>query len=206
MKIHDISMTIRPEMAVYKNRDAKRPKFVQSAWFDTQGVYETDITFNLHTGTHVDFPLHTLPGGATSDVAKPGDFIGTALVVDCTDVIQAITKADLEHAAIQEDDWVLLKTRNSAVETFDFEFVYLAKDAAEYLVSKRIRGVGIDALGIERNQPNHPTHDALLGNGIYILEGLRLQTIEPKRYSFLGVPLKLAGVEAAPLRAVLLEE
>ena len=205
MKLYDISMTIEASMAVYKNKEAKKPKFFQSADFSVQGVYETDLTLNLHTGTHIDFPLHTLPGGKTSDSERLEDYLGKAKVLDLSHVDFAIEKSDLVHFNIEKGDFILLKTRNSLQDSFDVEFVYLAHSAALYLAESGIRGVGIDTLGIERNQPNHPTHDTLLSHDIIILEGLRLKEIEPKTYQLLALPLKIRGVEASLCRAVLLE-
>ncbi len=206
MKVYDISMTIEPRMAVYKDRDAKRPVFRTVASQPAQSVHETELTMNLHTGTHVDYPRHVMPAGSDSDAAELFPFLGTAVVLDLVGVEDAVGKKDLEKHSIRRGDLVLLKTRNSLQEDFDFQFVYLSAEAAEYLAHKEVRGVGIDALGIERDQTGHPAHHALLGNGIFIIEGLRLRDVPAKRYRFVGLPLKIAGVEAAPLRAVLIEE
>lgn len=92
------------------------------------------------------------------------------------------------------------------VEDFDFEFVYLDKSGALYLKEKEIVGVGIDALGIERSQPDHETHKILLEAGIVILEGLRLKDVEEGEYFLYAAPLKIKGAEAAPTRAVLIKE
>ncbi len=205
MKLIDISMTIHPGMTVYKNRDSKRPVFKQSASFEENGVYETDVTFNLHTGTHVDFPLHTIQGGTTSDGHSLDIFVGKAKVFDLRHVVDHIDVTDLIGFDIRQGDFVLFQTKNSLTDAFDFAFIYLNFAAATYLVEKKIRGVGIDALGIERNQPNHPTHDALLHAGIIILEGLRLKEVVPKTYQLFCLPLKIAGVEALPVRALLID-
>jgi len=206
MRFYDISMTIEPSMTVYKNKDSKRPHFLQSASFDQQGVYETDLHVNLHTGTHVDFPLHTIPGGSTSSQERLEDFYGACKVFDFTHLVDHISRDDLEKVAIEKGDFILFKTRNSFVEPFDFDFVYLDKTGAEYLKEKAIRGVGIDTLGIERSQANHPTHDLLLGNGIYILEGLRLALVESGEYTLVALPLKIKDVEASLVRAILIEK
>ncbi len=206
MIIHDISLAITPSMTVYKNKDIKRPLFSSAATFEKEGVYETQLSMNLHTGTHIDFPLHTIKNGNNSNHHPLETFIGTALVIDLSHLDDHISENDLLPFEINPGDFVLLKTRNSLTEDFDFNFVYLDASAARYLVSKKIRGVGIDALGIERNQPNHPTHDLLLSNHIIILEGLRLKGIAPKIYDFLALPIKIDNVEALPVRAVLIEK
>lgn len=199
-------MTIEPKMQVYKNRDNKRPTIKQVADFDTQGVYESELTMNLHTGTHVDFPHHTLSDGATSESISIDRFIGRAIVLDLTHVSDHISESDLSVFDIEADDIVLLKTRSSLSEDFDFNFVYLDISGSHYLVAKGVRAVGTDALGIERNQPGHPTHDDLLSHGVMIIEGLRLKDVVPKRFQFVGLPLKMNHVEALPMRAILIDD
>jgi arylformamidase len=120
-----------------------------------------------------------------------------------TNVIDCITKEDIDSLSIGEEDFILFKTRNSFDQSFNFDFIYLAEDAAKYLTDKNISGVGIDALGIERNQEGHPTHDILLGQGIIILEGLNLKEIEHDVYEMVCLPLYLDDVEALPVRVLL---
>ncbi|MDT8336741.1 MAG: cyclase family protein, partial [Candidatus Izemoplasmatales bacterium] len=61
--IYDISVAITPEMTVYKNKEEKKPKIKQVNFFDKQGNYESEISLNMHTGTHIDYPLHMLENG-----------------------------------------------------------------------------------------------------------------------------------------------
>ncbi len=201
--IHDISINISKDMVVYKNRDKKKPRFTNSADFKNNGVYETDISMNLHTGTHIDYPLHTIENGKTSKNHSLDNLIGSAKVFDLTHLKEKISKSDIEDFDIKADDFVLFKTRNSAEDFFNFDFIYVALDAAIYLKDKAVRGVGIDALGIERNQEGHPTHDTLLSNDIIILEGINLHHIDPKTYEMWCLPLKIHDVEALPVRAIL---
>ncbi len=81
--------------------------------------------------------------------------------------------------------------------------MYLSEGGARYLANKEVKLVGIDYLSIERGQPDHPTHKALLLKDIPILEGLRLAPIVEGTYTLYCFPLKLIGTEAAPCRAVL---
>jgi kynurenine formamidase len=126
----------------------------------------------------------------------------------------SITAVDLEkkEAALAgsgpvfaENRSVLLKTKNSLQDQFDFSFVYLEKSGAAYLAQKKVRGVGIDALGIERDQPDHETHKTLLGAEIWIIEGLRLGDVPEGSYILAVMPLKVKSVEALPVRAALLD-
>jgi arylformamidase len=196
-------MKITPDMMVYKNRKEKKPVFEIAASFEKNGVYETNLTMNLHTGTHIDFPKHTLENGHTSIDFDLSKLLRAVKVFDMTSVLDSIKKEDIDSLSIGENDFILFKTRNSFDETFNFDFVYLAEDAAKYLAKKNISGVGIDALGIERNQEGHPTHDILLKKGIIILEGLNLKEVEHDIYDMICLPMYIDDVEALPVRVVL---
>jgi arylformamidase len=203
--IYDISMTIHPKMTVYKDKQEKLPIINQVNSFEKDGNYESSITMNLHTGTHIDFPLHMIETGNNSNTENLNILTGKAKVFDFTHLNEKITYEDIKNLQINENDFVIFKTKNSFVEEFDYDFIYLAIDAANYLTDKKIRGVGIDALGIERAQKNHPTHKILLSNNIIILEGLRLKDIKEDLYELFCLPLKIANVEALPVRAILIK-
>jgi arylformamidase len=206
MKVYDISMTVSPEIMTYKNLPEKKPIFENQSNFDNGSHYETKVTYNLHTGTHVDAPLHMVEDGATMESYDIGRFITPCRVLDLTHVRGMVHKDDLKGFDIQPGDFLLLKTKNSWDTAFDFDFVSLAEDGAIYLKELGVDGVGIDALGIERSQPSHMTHISLLGQGIIILEGLQLKEVPEGKYQLIALPIKLAGVEAAPVRAVLIDD
>lgn len=203
VKLIDISMPVHAGMTVYKNKEEKRPVLHRS----TSGhATETMLTMNLHTGTHVDAPLHMLPDGGTIDGTYSLDtFWGRAFVVDLSHLEDKVDAAAVEGLDLDGVDWLLLKTRNSKVTDFDFSFVYLDREAAEILAHRGLKGVGIDALGIERAQEGHPTHRTLLTEGVCILEGLRLDHVAEGYYDFFAMPIAIENVEAAPVRAVLIE-
>jgi arylformamidase len=205
MKIHDISMLIHRDMPVYKNIEDKRPRRDVVANYETGNHYESRIYMDIHTGTHFDAPLHMVEGGDTIENIDLYNCIVPCTVFDLTHLETEITKKDLEAIEFGEGDFVIFKTRNSFSEEFDFNFVFIEKSAAQYLKDKKVKGVGIDALGVERSQPGHETHTALLGSGITVLEGLALKDIEPGKYLLCALPLKIQGAEGAPARAVLIE-
>lgn len=202
-KVIDISMMVEPDIPVYKNRQEKKPEFINISNHLNDGVYETRVSINLHTGTHIDAPLHMIDSGETIDYYTPLPLLTACKVLDLTGVNDKITRQHLQAFLIEKDDFILLKTNNSTNPDFNTDFVFLAKDGAEYLVEKEIIGVGIDSLGIERDQPGHPTHKVILGNGMTLIEGLRLARVEAGKYILSLSPLKIKGVEAAPVRAVL---
>lgn len=202
MKMYDVTATIYEGMTVYKNKPEKQPKFNTV----TNGyVTETRMELDVHTGTHVDAPLHMVVDGDTFESVPMESLVGQAKLFDLTDVEDGITKSDLEKFDIEKGDFVLLKTKNSFEEEFNFEFIYLTKDGAEYLTEIGVRGVGIDTLGIERDQEGHPTHKTLFGDNIIIIEGLRFKEVEQGEYFMVAAPLKIEGTDASPARVLLFE-
>jgi len=212
VKIYDISMEIKQDMMVYKNKDEKRPRMQVNSDFSSGNSYESTLTLELHTGTHMDAPLHMIPEGDTIDQQDLSKVVTACRVIDLSHVEDKIKKEHLEKKDIKQGEFLLLKTRNSLRQEdssqnlqFDFDFVYLDKDGAEFLKDKGIIGVGIDSLGIERAQPEHDTHEILMGNKIVIIEGLVLKDILEGEYTLIALPLKIKNAEASPIRAVLLE-
>lgn len=203
MIIYDVSMTIDSMMQVYKNREEKKPKITIDQNFEQGSTYESRLDMNLHTGTHMDFPLHILKDGNDSNALDLEHLIRPVKVFDLTMIDDSIGSSDVEPLDIREDDFVLFKTKNSFEEEFNFKFIYLKEDAARHLAKVGVKGVGIDALGIERDQKGHPTHRALLGKEIIIIEGLRLKMVEEGNYFMFALPLKVRDVEALPLSVVL---
>jgi arylformamidase len=204
MKIIDISWPISLDMTAYKDRKVVSFNYVKT--FERDQVRESSITLGSHSGTHIDAPSHFLADGNASHQMPLGATCGPCIVLDCTNVTEAITDADLKQHAIEQGARVLLKTRNSALDAtapFAYDFIYLAASGAAYLASKKIKAVGIDFLGIERQQPSHATHETLMRAGITIIEGLRLAAVHPGSYMLWCLPLSVQGLEAAPARAVL---
>lgn len=205
MEIIDITMTIEPAMPLYKNRKEKSPEFYNVKEFEKDGVMESSVKFNLHTGTHVDAPLHYLKDGEDVASLSPEKFMGLCRVVDLTEIEERITENDIDGMDFSGLDFVLFKTRNS-VESRLVDFVYIDESAAKILKGKNLKGVGIDALGIERDQGGHPTHKILLKEDLLIIEGLELKNVSPGEYLLIVLPLKIRNAEAAPARALLIKD
>lgn len=205
MQIFDVSMSITPDMPVYKNEPENQPSIKVLKNFEHTGYLESSITMSLHSGTHIDCPRHMLPDGNFIEDLDLSRVIRYCVVWDMTAITERITREDLTPLPISKDDFVIFKTRNSEAKHFDPDFIYLDNSGAELLKEKQVAGVGIDCLGIERDQPDHNTHRTLFEAGIIILEGLRLQKVPPGEYVLFAAPLKIIQVEAAPVRAVLIK-
>lgn len=204
MKIYDISMPIAHDMPVYGGKEGKRPRLVKEIEFSRGQVYESRLDINLHTGTHIDSPLHMIPGGAGMEAIRLEQLVRSCYLLDLTNAEERITADDLMGRRIHKGDFLLLKTQNSFKDILEGSFVYLDKTGAAYLNDIGIAGVGIDALGIERAQPGHETHIQLLNSGVTILEGLRLKDMEEGEYLLSAAPVLIPGAEAAPVRAYLI--
>ena len=205
-RIIDISMTIEMNMQVWKNAEHKKPVITNVSNHDQHRPHESQLNMNVHTGTHVDAPLHMLPGGETIETITLEQLCGPARVVDLTHVRGHISISDLKPLCIKRGERILLKTTNSFFDSFDPNFPYLHADGAAYLAEIGVTLVGIDALGIERAQPEYPTHRTLMRGGIIIVEGLRLAHVEAGEYTLILAPIKMTGTDAAPARAFLLSD
>lgn len=207
-KIYDVTMPITETMPVYKNKPEKRPQFeITSDHPSTgNGVRETRIHIDVHTGTHIDAPLHMLKGAPTMESIPLERLVCPCRVVNLEHVSGGITGADLEPLSIERGEFLVIKTKNSADTEFNFDFVYIAEDGARFLVERGIAGVAVDALGVERSQPGHETHEVLFGADVVVIEGLRLADVPEGRYQLVALPLRLVGLDASPARVILIEE
>jgi arylformamidase len=165
------------------------------------------MTLGVHTGTHMDAPLHFIPNARSIDTMPLDATLGPARVIPIRDT-QSIKREELKEHAIGAGDRILFKTSNSAqawnTDTFAEDFVYISQDAARYLVECGVRMVGVDYLSVGGYRQDGPeTHHALLGGGVWIIEGLNLSAVEPGTYDLVCLPLRLMGAEGSPARAIL---
>jgi arylformamidase len=199
----DISMVISPEMPTYKGITERKPIIEVTNTID-QGSNESRLSILHHTGTHVDAPFHMLSQGKTIDLYPLQHFEGKAIVLELSN----LEKIEVEHllpyeTKISTVNFLLLKTDNSLQQLHPKKFVFLGESGAGFLSKRFLKGVGIDSLGIERDQPQHPTHRLLLENDILIFEGLVLSHVNPGFYWFSGYPLKIKAADGSPIRAFL---
>ena len=209
-KIHDITLTFSPEVPVWPGQ--KAPKLFRLRSMSEGGANNiSQLETFVHFGTHVDAPLHFVEGARPMDQVPLETLIGPCVVVYFPDS-DAITREDIEAADIpKETERLIIRTRNSRLfddhsQGFDKNFVALTPDAANWVVERGIRLVGIDYFSIERyKEPGAATHLALLGAEVAVVEGLDLRVIEPGNYELVCMPLKLKDCDGAPARVALIE-
>ena len=209
MAIYDISLPISETLIVWPGDERVKMQTVSSLERGDVATV-THLAFSAHTGTHVDAPKHFIREGGSVDTLSLESLVGPALVVDVGDV-DVITAEVLAAQDIPAGvERVLFRTRNSAlwaqgVGTFHEQFVAIDGSGAEWLVARGVRLVGIDYLSVGPFDAPRPTHVALLGNNVVVVEGLDLSAIEPDWYTLICLPLRLSGVDGAPARAVLID-
>ncbi len=189
------------------------PAFASYATLEKDGVNVTRLTLGSHTGTHLDAPKHFIQDGIGIDQIPPNKLVGEAYVTDLSNkpIGSGITAQDLRQkldGRVAEDDIVVCYTGCSehwGDETVTRNYTYLTAEAADYLVSKRVRAVGIDFLSVEKfKAPDPVVHKTLLGNRIFIVESLNKATKQfvGSRILMICMPIKLQNGDGAPARVV----
>jgi arylformamidase len=202
----DISVPLRNGMVRWPGDTGFQAERVQQmAQGDTCNL--SRVSMGMHTGTHIDAPLHFVRDGVGIDRMPIEAMIGPARVLQIDDD-ESIKSSALTQHAIRSGERLLFKTRNStrAWQTDEFvtDYVHVSLDAARFLVERKVRTVGIDYLsvgGYERD--GDEVHRTLLGAGIWLIEGLNLAAVAPGRYELVCLPLNYENGDGAPARAVL---
>jgi len=208
MRTYDISLTISPNLPTWPGDPSVVLERVEKIE-DGSNANVSRIDMGVHTGTHVDAPYHFIQNGKTVECMNLNLLTGRAYVLHLPDV-DTITASVLERSQIPpRTRRVLFKTRNSTYwknqeNQFQTDFVGLSADGADYLIRRGVKLVGVDYLSVAPFHQSRPTHEILLSVGIVILEGLDLSGVTQGRYTLYCLPLKLAGSDGAPARAILI--
>ena len=210
MTIYDISLTISPSLPTWPGDPGLTLE--QSEAMD-QGAHVnvTRISSSVHLGTHVDAPHHFLNDGRTVESLPLEVLTGPCYVTQLPDGIEAITAEVLDRTEItSEMKRVLFGTSNShywarGESTFQEDFVAITEDGAEWLVERGIQLVGVDYLSVAPFGDSEPTHKVLLKAGVVLVEGLNLSNVVRGFYDLYCLPLKIAGSDGAPARAILIQ-
>ncbi len=209
MEIIDITAPVSLRSIMWPGQEAPSHEFTSHT---DRGDPSTVSRWELsaHTGTHMDSRMHFIPGGWTMDALGLSRCVGPCRVVDLTHLEEHVERADLEAAEVAGTARLLLKTRNSELgllsrEGFTEDYAAISREAAEYLVEIGVETVGVDYLSVEPFEDKEfNTHHTLLGADVVVLEGLVLAGVEPGEYLLACLPLKLAGSDGSPARAILI--
>jgi len=182
--------------------------------FNEEGFYVSKLAMGAHTGTHVDVPLHSL-GDGFADVAEMPlqRFIGNAIALErLKSAGEDLRLEDLEGEEIRRGDIVLFRTgwdkRLGSPAFFQDEWPGLEPALVEELVRRGVKAVGGDIASADSPRAiagGAPAHKLAARAGMPIFEALmNLDQVTGRRFCFLGLPLKIEGGEASPIRAVAL--
>ncbi|NWG05979.1 MAG: cyclase family protein [Chloroflexi bacterium] len=210
MTIFDISLTISPTLPTWPGDPGIQLELIESMDKGAQANV-TRISAGVHIGTHVDAPHHFLNDGRTVEQLPLDVLTGPCYVVQLPDGVEAITSDVLQRTEITPDmKRILFGTRNSHLwargETrFQTDYVAITEDGAEWLVERGVQLVGVDYLSVAPYEESTPTHEILLKAGIVLVEGLNLSKVMRGFYELYCLPLKIAGSDGAPARAILIQ-
>ncbi len=210
MTIFDISLTISPSLPTWPGDPGLVLEQFESM---DKGAHAnvTSISTSLHLGTHVDAPHHFLNDHRTVESLALDVLTGPCYVVQLPDGIDEIDAEVLSRTEITSDmKRVLFGTSNShgwakGVSKFQEEFVAISEDGAEWLVERGVKLVGVDYLSVAPYGDSEGTHKVLLNAGVVIVEGLNLANVVRGFYDLYCLPLKIAGADGAPARAILIQ-
>lgn len=188
MKIYDISRDI---LSAPLYPGTVPPVLKQLCGIGEESGYRlSEITADLHTGTHADAPSHCIPDGETVDKLDLNRFIGDAVVYD-------LLPNDISGLPPAESAKILL-LKNSAAKP-------LTVDDCTRIIGQGYITVGVDTLTVGGGEDEYPAHYKLLSSGIGIIENICLDEVDEGSYFISALPVKIAGAEASFCRAVLVE-
>ena len=209
LRIRDISLAIEPGLPTWPTSEGFRVRSsMRIAAGDSANV--SVLEMDVHTGTHVESALHFLEDGAPIDSIPVEQLVGPARVVHADG--EAVTAAALDALGIDADPpRLLIRTTNSerwahGWGKFDPVYVALTTDAAQWIVDRGFRLVGLDHLSIQQYGNDGETHRVLMRAGVANLEGVNLAGVEAGVYTLVAAPVRLIGTEAAPTRALLIDQ
>jgi arylformamidase len=215
MKLVDLTLEITSDMITFPGYP--NPTFIKWSNFDTQGYVSETMFLSTHTGTHMDAPFHFDANGPTIDQVEIERYVcNNALLLKIQkDSNQMISSDDIRHSSkyeIKEKDTIVFSTgwekRIKEKDNYINNNPGLSKDAAEFLVEKKVNAVAIDCPSIDKGTDSGLiVHKTLLSNQILIIENLcNLYRFNNQRFTLLVTPLKLAGASGSPIRAIGIEE
>jgi arylformamidase len=211
-KIIDLSHILNENATVYP--DTVAPKFELINNVEEHGFAELQVTMVLHSGTHIDAPCHILKDTRSLSDFPVDKFMGNAMVIPCGDKKEiSLEYLKAFEAQIASVDFILFFTGwqyKWNTEAYFEDCPILSPDAATWLTTFNLKGIGLDAFSVDRiisahviTSENMPNHYILLGKEIILIENLaNLDKLPPGVFSFQCLPVNIEGADGSPVRAV----
>ena len=201
--LYDLSPTIRPETPVWPGDTQFQTRL---SWSIAEGasVNLSSITTTPHLGSHADAPFHTEPRGEGMAEMPLERYLGPCRVVKVPPQ-PLIETRHLEGIDLTNPRRILFKSESVRDrKSFPERFTALSPEVAALLAEKGVLLVGMDTPSVDPfDSKTLDAHHALFRGGVAILEGLVLDGVPEGVYELIALPLRLAGLDASPVRAVL---
>ena len=207
-RLHDISRPIRAGIPVWPGDTPFDFRFVAKI-AEGSSVNVGRVEMSVHTGSHVDAPLHFDDAGA--DVASvPLDaYVGPCVVADVRPSERGIRPEDMPpelDAAGRAHGRVLLRSYGRRPAAFDEHMAHATPELADWLAERGVQLLGVDTDSMDAFESKElPAHRRLNAHGIAILEGIDLSRVSPGSYELIALPLRIEGADGSPVRAVLVD-
>jgi len=178
--------------------------------FEKSGYNVLSIKIGSHAGTHIDAPFHVLRQGEKLDSISLERFIGNAVFIGLEKAEnESITPRDLEGWDIEEEDILIVSTGWEEMkyrQDYFSDFPYFTEESADYLISKKIKALGVDTPSVDGFSQKGVFHKKVLGVGIGVIESLiNIKPLIGKMMFFSALPLNIKEADGAPVRAVAIE-
>lgn len=208
MRIRDISISVSPSTPEWPG-DTPWSCGWTATISNGSSVNLSSITGSPHVGTHADAPLHVRDGWPGSHELPLEAFYGPALVIDVSDLRGELSLDQVEPLiAGHQLERLILKTGSTVASgTFPDEWATLSESCARTLIGFGLRLLGVDAPSVDaRESKSLAVHKMLFSGGAFILENLDLRRTPSGPYEIIALPVKMMSVDAAPVRAILIEK
>lgn len=180
-------------------RKVKKQKKGKNKWSNSE------LRMSCHTGTHMDAPRHVFENGADINSFPLAVLVGACRVVEIG--TELIDKTQIQILDPLFGERILFQTSNSGkeeIEDFREDFVHFDGEGALELVESQVVLIGTDGPSVDAyGDKKCPAHTAFCDAGIAVVENLVLDDVEPGSYTLICLPLKMAGSDGSPVRAIL---
>ena len=205
MRLWDISPPLRPGIPVWPG---DTPYEETRVWHltETCPVNVSRITLSTHTGAHADAPLHYDAAGAPVGGLDLERYLGTCRVIHAIGAALIEPEQVAPHLTSAVTRLLVRTYERAPAERWDADFPAVAPATIDLLASRGVVLIGVDTPSLDPQESKiMAAHKAVRRHGLSILEGLVLDAVAPGDYELIALPLFLAGLDAAPVRAVLRE-
>jgi kynurenine formamidase len=220
MRVVDLTHPLSPDVPTWKGNCGFRIQITKD-YGNGEGTKFRNQDFSLEAGvgTHMDAPAHCIQGALAIADLPLEELISPCVVIDISDkanetyslLPQDIEEFERKHGSIETSAFIIVYTGWSRFwpdpEAYrnDYRFPSIFPPAAEMLLERKMKGLGIDTLSPDRPESGYPVHQLLLGAGKYIVENVaNANLLSPKGWQAFALPLKIIGATESPMRLIAL--